>query len=77
MRIPGKASRPRKPAAKRRGSKRAARAGAWDDLEAVAGDVSGGASEVARALLAWGESWAAGGPGTAREALVGLERLAR
>jgi translation initiation factor 2B subunit (eIF-2B alpha/beta/delta family) len=77
MRIPGQSSRPRKRAAKPRGSKRPARAGAWDALEAVAGDVSGGASEVARALLAWGEGWSAGGHGTAREALVGLERVAR
>lgn len=52
-------------------------AGAWEALEAVAGDLSGGASDVARALIAWGESWAAGAPGTGREALVGLERVAR
>lgn len=51
--------------------------GAWDALEAIAGDLSGGASEVARALIAWGEGWAAGAPGTGREALVGLERVAR
>ena len=76
MRIPGQADRPRKRAAKGRGAKRPAEP-AWDALEAIAADVSGGASEVARALLAWGESWSAGAPGTAREALVGLERLAR
>lgn len=76
MRIPGPSSRPRKRAAKGR-SKPSARAGAWEALEAVTGDVSGGASEVARALLAWGESWSGGAPGTAREALVGLERVAR
>ena len=77
MRIPRQASRPSKRAAKGRGSKPSAQAGAWDALEAIAGDVSGGASEVARALLDWGESWSTGTPGTAREAIVGLERLAR
>lgn len=51
--------------------------GAWDALEAIATDVGGGAAEVARSLLAWGEEWAAGTPGTAREVLVGLERVAR
>ena len=76
MRIPGHSSRPRKPAAKGR-SKPSARAGAWDALEAIAGDVSNGASEVARALVAWGESWSLGAPGTAREAIVALERVAR
>jgi translation initiation factor 2B subunit (eIF-2B alpha/beta/delta family) len=77
MRIPRQASVRRKPAAKGRGSRRLAEPGAWDALEAIAADVSGGASEVARALLAWGESWSAGAPGTGREAIVGLERLAR
>ncbi len=72
MRIPRQASPRRKRAAKGRPAP-----GAWEALEAIAGDVSGGASEVARALLAWGESWSAGAPGTAREATVGLERLAR
>ncbi|HEY7473200.1 MAG TPA: hypothetical protein VIE68_12725 [Gemmatimonadota bacterium] len=51
--------------------------GAWEALEAVAGDLSGGASEVAGSLLRWGESWSSGAPGTAREVLVGLERVAR
>ncbi|HET7693180.1 MAG TPA: hypothetical protein VFM44_08855 [Gemmatimonadota bacterium] len=77
MRIPGKASSGRKRGAEGRGSRRPAEPGAWDALDAIAGDVSGGASEVARALLAWGESWSAGAPGTAREATVGLDRLAR
>lgn len=77
MRIPGKASSGRKRGAKGRGSRRPPEPGAWDALDAIAGDVSGGASEVARALLAWGESWSAGAPGTAREATVGLDRLAR
>lgn len=51
--------------------------GAWETLDAVAGDLSGGASEVARALLAWGEAWSSGAPGTPREVVVGLERVAR
>lgn len=53
------------------------RAGAWEVLEAVSEDVSGGASDVARSLLAWGEAWSSGAPGTPREVLVGLERVAR
>jgi translation initiation factor eIF-2B subunit delta len=61
----------------RRPASEATPPGAWDALEAVAGDLSGGASEVARALIEWGEGWAAGAPGTGREALVGLERVAR
>jgi translation initiation factor 2B subunit (eIF-2B alpha/beta/delta family) len=51
--------------------------GAWEALEAIAGDLSGGAAEVARALLAWGEAWSSGAPGTSREVQVGLERVAR
>ena len=51
--------------------------GAWEVLETVAGDLSGGASAVARVLLAWGEAWSAGAQGTAREVAVGLERVAR
>jgi translation initiation factor eIF-2B subunit delta len=62
--------------AKKRASKPVTR-GAWEKLEAVAGDLSGGASEVAGSLLTWGESWAAGARGTGREVLVGLERVAR
>ncbi len=62
---------------KKASRKKASRPGAWDALEAVAGDVSGGASEVAHALLSWAERWSAGAPGTTREALVGLERVAR
>lgn len=51
--------------------------GAWEALEAVAGDLSGGAAEVAQALLKWGAAWSSGGPGSAREVVVGLERVAR
>jgi translation initiation factor eIF-2B subunit delta len=51
--------------------------GAWEALEAVGADLAGGASEVARSLLAWGEAWSSGAPGTSREVLVGLERVAR
>lgn len=76
MRIPKQASRTRKRATKSRGKKGPADP-AWDALAAIAADVSSGASEVARALMAWGESWSAGAPGTDREALVGLERVAR
>ena len=77
MKAGKRTSGPRTRAAKRRPSKPAVQPGAWDVLEAVAGNLSGGASEVARALLDWGESWSAGAPGTARETLVGLERVAR
>ena len=77
MRIPKQASRPRTRSGKGRDSKGPAEPGAWDALEAIAADVAGGASEVARSLLAWGESWSVGGPGPAREAAVGLERVAR
>jgi translation initiation factor 2B subunit (eIF-2B alpha/beta/delta family) len=77
MRSAGKSSRPRKRAARARGAKRVTEANAWEALEAIAGDLSGGASDVARDLLAWGERWSAGAPGTPREALVGLERVAR
>lgn len=65
------------PAAGGRRRKPPAVPGAWEALEAVAGNLSGGATEVARALLEWGDGWSAGAPGTAREALVGLERVAR
>jgi len=51
--------------------------GAWEALAAVGDDLEGGASEVAWKLIAWGESWSAGAPGTAREVAVGLERVAR
>lgn len=51
--------------------------GAWDALAAVGDDLEGGATEVARTLIAWGEAWSAGAPGTAREVAVGLERVAR
>ena len=67
---------PRK-AAKKTRRKPKPEAGAWEALEAVSEDVSGGASDVARSLLAWGEAWSSGAPGTAREILVGLERVAR
>ena len=77
MRIPKQTRRPATRAAKGRRKQPPGPAGAWDTLEAIAGDVSGGASAVARDLLAWAESWSAGAPGTDREALVGLERLAR
>jgi translation initiation factor 2B subunit (eIF-2B alpha/beta/delta family) len=76
MKTGGRASRPRARTAKAR-AKRKAASGAWEALEAIAGDLTGGASEVARRLLDWGEAWAAGGAGTVREAQVGLERLAR
>jgi translation initiation factor eIF-2B subunit delta len=46
-------------------------------LAAIGDDLTGGASDVARRLIAWGESWSAGAPGTAREVGVGLERVAR
>ena len=65
---PGKAAkRPRRRAAP----------AAWEALEAVSTDLSGGASDVAGSLLVWGEAWSSGAPGTAREALVGLEHVAR
>lgn len=51
--------------------------GAWEALETISGDLSSGASEVARALLVWGEAWSSGAPGTPREVAVGLERVAR
>jgi translation initiation factor eIF-2B subunit delta len=51
--------------------------GAWEALAAVGDDLEGGAAEVAWTLIAWGESWAAGASGTAREVAVGLERVAR
>lgn len=54
-----------------------AASGAWESLAAVGGDLAGGASEVAWSLIAWGESWSKGAPGTAREVAVGLERVAR
>ena len=63
----------------RRGKAATTRAapGAWDALAAVGDDLEGGASKVAWTLIAWGESWSAGAPGTAREVAVGLERVAR
>ena len=67
---------PRK-AAKKTKRKPKPSAGAWEALESVSEDVSGGALDVARSLLAWGEAWSSGAPGTAREILVGLERVAR
>ena len=33
--------------------------GAWDALAAIGDDLSGGASDVARRLIAWGEAWSA------------------
>jgi translation initiation factor eIF-2B subunit delta len=51
--------------------------GAWEALAAVGDDLEGGASEVAWRLIAWGESWSVGAPGTGREVAVGLERVAR
>jgi ribose 1,5-bisphosphate isomerase len=77
MKAGKRTSGPRTRAAGGRAAKPAVQPGAWDALEAVAGNLSGGASEVARALLDWGERWSAGAPGTARETLVGLERVAR
>jgi translation initiation factor 2B subunit (eIF-2B alpha/beta/delta family) len=56
---------------------RAEAGNAWDRLEAMAADLRSGAAEMARSLLEWSEEWSGGGPGTAREVLVGLERLAR
>jgi translation initiation factor 2B subunit (eIF-2B alpha/beta/delta family) len=46
-------------------------------LPAIAADRSGGAAEVAEALLAWAEGWAAGSPETPDEVIQDLVRLAR
>ena len=46
-------------------------------LPAIAADRSGGAAEVAEALLAWAEGWAAGSPEAPDEVIQDLVRLAR